>query len=466
MPVDTDISRIENKVKMSLLQAEKRLVELEMAVTELKDFREKMKNVDLSGLETLKELPEMKQRFDDLEDLIMAENLGIREMKQMLDEIKTKIPFVEQASESQKQLEGKMSAIGDIQQKISELETLKNEIKNLDDVFRGLSEELVKIKTETTSKPAADFQFLLTKVDGLKKFVDDLNSQKTAVNVRLDGMERSLSLLQTKRTFSPSDDLIKSVENYKNDFANITGRIESMESAARSISENILSLESKVGKFEGFERASAIGKELEMKLGEFKNTEDEIRNLSDSIKSVYANVDLRIDRMKGVEAKFPEIVESVKRLTKEIDRNRIEAIGKATKEDVEKMIQNMENRLGSVQKLPPDVTAKMEMLQRKIDENKIMLSERPRKDEVFELFKNQSGMERIADIERRLMRMERGETETGARTSLRDQLSEPLSAISTQIQTLLDRLVFLESRIGSLERIVQQESAVHPMILE
>ncbi|MHA1743339.1 MAG: hypothetical protein ACTSV6_03695, partial [Candidatus Heimdallarchaeota archaeon] len=64
MPEDKSLGKVEDKFKLSLLQIEKRFVDLEVALGEL---NEKIKKVDV------KAISEMKQRMEDIEDLIMVE---------------------------------------------------------------------------------------------------------------------------------------------------------------------------------------------------------------------------------------------------------------------------------------------------------------------------------------------------------------------------------------------------------
>lgn len=459
MAIDREISRLENKVKMSLLQAEKRLVELEVAVTELKESYAKLKDIDPASLESLKELPEIKAKFDDLEDLIVVENLGVVELKKMMDEIKTKVSEPVEVSKVSAELEARIAPLEEIKTRIFEIDNLKNEIKNLDEVFRGLNEEVAKVKSKVETKPAVDFEFLLTKFNNLKKLVDDLNSRKAAMEVRLDGLERSITFLQTKRTFTPSEDLVRTVENYKSDLANLIGRIEAVEAALRNVSENILTMESKVGKYEGFERATALSKELERKLDEFKHIEDEVKRISGNMQAIYEGVDVRLDRLKNIETKFPEVNESIKRLTKEIDKNRIEILAKAKKEDIEEAAKNLEERLRSKQAPAPDVSAKIEMFERKLDENRIMLQDRVRKEEILNLLSKTN--QRLDELERKIAQRTLPETRD-VHTVLQEEIGPVLSAISTQISTLLDRLVALETRMGALERYFGPQ----PLILE
>ena len=70
-----DFSKIEDKFKLSLNQIQKRIVDLEVAISELssKTTDTKMPN-------------DLAQRVEDLEDMSMVESMGINELKKMMEQ--------------------------------------------------------------------------------------------------------------------------------------------------------------------------------------------------------------------------------------------------------------------------------------------------------------------------------------------------------------------------------------------
>lgn len=108
-----DLTRIENKFKLSLLQTEKRLVNLEVAIAELE---EKLDKVDLEGIQNL------KQKVEDLEELktnkkdLVAINVRIGSLEESIK----KFEGLEKAPVLNKEIEDKMDEIRDFERRITE----------------------------------------------------------------------------------------------------------------------------------------------------------------------------------------------------------------------------------------------------------------------------------------------------------------------------------------------------------
>ncbi len=108
-----DLTRIENKFKLSLLQTEKRLVNLEVAIAELE---EKLKKVDLEGIQNL------KQKVEDLEELktskkdLVAINVRIGSLEESIKNFEG----LEKAPVLNKEIEDKMNKIREFERSITE----------------------------------------------------------------------------------------------------------------------------------------------------------------------------------------------------------------------------------------------------------------------------------------------------------------------------------------------------------
>ena len=77
-----DLTRIENKFKLSLLQTEKRLVNLEVAIAELE---EKLRKVDLEGIQNL------KRKVEDADVIGLKKNGGLEKAPVVNKEIEVKM---------------------------------------------------------------------------------------------------------------------------------------------------------------------------------------------------------------------------------------------------------------------------------------------------------------------------------------------------------------------------------------
>lgn len=448
---------LENKVKLSLLQAEKRLVDLELSVAELKETGEKLKDFDPSQLQQLSGLDELKQKVDDIEDLIMVETVGIEELKKMMTgsqptEQQTTGETAAQPQELPKDLQDKMAAVEQLQGKVENIGQIEQQIQNVVSEISSLRNELTMMKTTAPGvKFGPEFQLLSTKIDNMKRIVDDLLTRKVELDLKIEGVERSVAFLHSIGTGKVPDDMRRELDIVRRDFSVINSRLDSLENVAHESSETMMKLESSMSKFESFEKASAMSKELGQKLDEFKFVENEMRRLSNRIESVYDNIDKRLDKVKNIEKRFPEVLESLENTNKELDKVRLVALERVSKDEFNERFDSLEKRI-------PDVGSTVSNLSKKIDESKIMILERAKRDELEGLQK------KLGEIEKKIGAIKGGDLEK----ILDEKISEvqgPMSVLSVQISELLGRIVMLESRLGNIEAMVKDRGS-QPIIIE
>ncbi len=473
MQKDTEFSHLENKVKLSLLQAEKRLVDLEVSAAEIKELKDRLSEIDFEALKGAN-IGELKQRLDDLEDVIMVENLGVEELKKMMEDVRDKLqqpsptatvsPEMETKVASIDELHSKMSALEEVHGKMSAPEELKLQISTLTSEIDALKSQLSSGVPAKSGEPTIDMQVVTTKVENLRSLVDNLLARRNEMQMKLDGLEKSMILLQSGGVTGVTESVTRDIENNKRDLVILNSRLDSLERVAKDLSENALKIDSSVKKFESFERASALSKELESRLEEFKFIEGEIRRLSGRIEMVYDNIDKRLDKVKNVEKKFPEVLDAIAELEKDIDKNRLDVLERAKKDDLEEIRRKFELKILDIDKRVPDTSSTIASLARKVDENRIMVLDRPKKDEVLSMIGKVSKGSELGRIKEEL-RAESEELVQNLRMEKAD-LETSLTGLSTQISELLNRLVMLESRIGSLERMVRDTRAIQPIILE
>ncbi len=448
---------LDDKVKMSLLQTEKRLVELDMAVTELRDLKEKLGEFDPAQLQKLSDIDEMKQKVEDLEDLIMVENAGIIELKNMItgeseksaEQAQQPVQQTEVKQELPQEFHDKMAVLDQIQGKVKNINQVEQQIQNISSEISSLRNDLTIMKTVAPGvKLGPDFQLLSIKIDNLKNIVDDLLTRKVELDMKMEGIEKNVSFLHSMGTGKLSDDIRREIDIIKRDYSVTNSRLDSLENVAHDISENMMKVESSVSKFESFEKASAFGKELESKLDQFKFVEGEMRRLSSRIESVYDNIDKRLDKIKNIEKKFPEVLESIEKTNREIDSVKILALDRAKKEDVEERISEIEK------KIQPSMSEALNNLSKKIDENKIMILQRARREELDGISR------RLGDLDKKI-----GSVKSGNIDEKISELQGPVSILSVQISELLGRIVMLESRLANMEASAR-EAPSQPIIIE
>jgi chromosome segregation ATPase len=397
--------KVGDKFKLSILQMEKRFVDLEVALCEL---NEKLKVLDAAAVS------ELKQRVDDVEDLIMVEQAGILELKKMLEEAQEKAKEPQAApsavtispEELEKiastvtvkweerliGLEKKLAAI-EIPQNVTfpeadelrkQIQSLTNQLKNLEFTMNSelgyvkekmITEDLVQtivaeisdlrteygrevreIKEKVGSAPLyADIQFLSNRVKDLKQAVDNLLNMKVEIDSKILNLERSLVEMEGAKLPSGLD---REIDNTKRELIANGKKILALERTVQEASKKFESL-----------NVGEIGKKLEMIR--------EVETLYSRINEIYSDLQRKVD-----------------------------SISKLTPINVESKIRGLEEKIDEVQYSMKDL------------DNKVA------KQEI------------------------------------------PTHVFDSQVSELMEKMIFLETRLRALERMMQQPTKAEPIILE
>jgi len=78
----TEVEAPKKTTKSDILKVEKRVIDLELVIAELK---ESLKVIDV------KAISDLKQKIEDLEDLVWVQDAGMIELKKILDSMQSKI---------------------------------------------------------------------------------------------------------------------------------------------------------------------------------------------------------------------------------------------------------------------------------------------------------------------------------------------------------------------------------------
>lgn len=442
-----EFGKMEDKFKLSLLKVEKRFVDLELMVNELK---EKLQEANFEEIKNLKE------RIDDLEDLIMVEQAGIIELKKMMedvgsklkppqltvpDELKERIAKIEQQVAKPVEFD-KDSIQQQVQSIVDEISSLRSE----------MNKELMSLKEgrSVTGKAGIDVQFLSSKFDSLKTNVDELHRRKVEADVKIQTIEKILSELQTRSSAALPENLAEEIKNNRKDWMVVNGRIDSLENVVKDISETVPKLEASLGKFESFEKASLLSKELENKIEKFKFIENEMRRLSSRMEMIYDSVDKRLDKIKGIEKKFPELNETISKIMKDVDRNKIELIDAVKKEDLENITKDFESKM-----------PKMESINSRINSLESMMASVQKEYENLAQGKPKTSK----DVVSRIDQIEKSVNELKSLINM-IEMQRPSDVLESQMNEIVERLVFLESRLSAIESMFKQSTKIQPIILE
>ncbi|MBI4894432.1 MAG: hypothetical protein HY833_01710 [Candidatus Aenigmarchaeota archaeon] len=408
-------SDIENKVKLSLSHTEKKIVDLEIGLAEFKDTMSKFSGMSQESISDIAQLPDIKQRVEDLEDLVMVETAGIEELKDLMEDIRNGMG--PQKPESQMAPE-KIALIDELERKMSSLDEVK---RGLDD----LSHEIASMKqgamqAGSPSMPQ-DTQLLSARIENVKTVLEELIKRKVEVDMKIEKLDKTMSFMQTRSPEQMSQEMKRDFEALNRNFSVVNSRMDAIEGVSKSLSDDMQKVRSLMQRFDTFDKASGLAKDLQARMEEFKFIENEVKRVSSRVEGFYENLDQRLDKIREFERVFPQ-------LRQEFDRMRDE-------------------------------------IMKRMDENKISVLDRATKDETSALRDRMSQLEsklsgtQFRDMEAAVDRMKQD-----LRQAVKEA-HEPLNVINIEISDMLSRIVGMETRLGNIERMFQSGRS-RPVIIE
>jgi len=502
-----NFDKMSDRFKLTLLQMEKRFVDLETAISET---REKLKDVNIDLLTSL------QQRVDDIEDLIMVEQAGILEIKKMMEaeqqkrkdtadvaavaRVEDRLDKIDQAvkslsaeqpglevEERLKKLQGDVASLsvravpdlGEIHEKIAEKEQQLNSLKGaIDDQMVTFERRVRDIMTKSPEKMGIDFDFVSSKIDSLKTGLDIMTDRKVETDLKIAGLEEKIALLDNKIRESLSQKFLDEIKINKRDIMTTNVRVESVEKVLREITGETHELGKTVKKFENFERLTLLNKEVEEKLQRFKFIEDETSRLSSRMELMYNDLDKRLETVRSIEKGFGKVSDAVSNLMKEVDRNKFETSQRLKKEDVQNMVKGLEQQNREIEKMFGEFENRMRMITKSqvgqlksdMERMKAVVGGLDKMKDVKPadvgrwLGEANALNTRVEELSHRLGNLE------GRIASMQSSVSEARQPnLDMQLGEMVNKLVFLETRLGAMENVMsrtQSETKVQPIILE
>lgn len=390
-------------VNMRLLQAEKRIVDLEMVVSQLQEMKNQIDSIQTAVQQQPQAPqlpPDLTQRIDDLEDAVMVENLGIEEVKKMMSEVKENMN-AQQAAPAIPSEE-----IGQLAQKIERIKDAVMEIQ---------------------SRPQPN---------------EDMTAFKNWIEAKVTDLEKKIAVLSVVEG-APSQIADRDLENYKRDVSVVSMRIDSLETVTKGLSESMIKVESALKKFDTFERAASLSKVMEAKIEEFKFIESEIRRISNRVETMYSNIDQRLDKITDLDRKSGEIMQAVDKLGAEIDKTKIIVLDRAEKSRVVEMERKInENRLMMEERIRKD---ELTNVIKEVERSHAEILKKIKQMETTDVNKTIDQIK--SDMAKRL-----------------GEVKDPIAMMNMQMSELVNKLVALEIRLNGLEKMAEER--VQPVILE
>lgn len=443
----------EENIKIKFLELEKRFVELEMVVSQLKD--------QLKGFEQ-KKIEEFLNRLDELEDQVLIETAALDELRNLLEASDT--------SELHKKIEGLRNELenkfNEVFNKLSSVsEEVKSHLNEIKEIKKKVEEEISKKIPESFINDFVrldnEVRFLTAKLLSVSKDIEQISSEIRLVKPEvvkeflskvmeikneIEGKFQELNTLISSMT--ASREKIEEIPIIKNNISELNRRIGEMAANVESVSAQMNMYPSKKELEDLKSIVNSINQEindLKLKIGTMEKIEKTVSNLENStlklderINSVIEEINslkLKIENKKELE-KIEKMIAEVNSLWQKIskqdeDISKVKDSLKSVKDEIEKKfvrVDEFSNFVIDLKKIS------MEVEKLKKDELSFLTKDEMKsvKDEIFELKK-------IA------------------------QELKSHSIPKELIQNLANKLNFLEAKIKEFE---ERKSKIQPIILE
>ncbi len=492
-------------LKKDVLQIQKKVADLELTATELKEA--------LSKFDTAV-LDELKQRVEDIEDLTMVENAAVIELKKMLEGTKPEQPqetTSPQLEERLNSLEQKVSGITvpnveeikssitsslptaptvditklegalvelrsgfdilqtDLNNKISGFEERVSQMKNTLTFLPDLNTLKVDLKNEVLSA-LPDYELVRSDMQSIvETFRSELETEKGKIEATLEMVKNQIETPLPERA-------VEELEKIRNDWLVNIGKIEAVEKFVENFSNEMNQLKPIIKKLETFEKLMDLQTEITEKLNAFKEYRDHIEDAMVKNEEVEKRIQREVSKMKNTEKMFSQIDKSLSVLSKEMERN---------KRETDEVVEPLEDRIESMVKNVRDFQDVTMSLDKKLEsiEKTLTMSQ----DDMSVLQGNLMSMENrlsesgLSDVKNVVLSLEGKidaikslipEDTTNELVKKINELDSKMESIRAssvfdeQMSEIVSRLVFLESRLVAMEGMIQDIPRYSPIVVE
>ena len=456
------------KLSARVLHNEKKLLDMEIAVHEMKEIAENLKNVNPAAFNHLNEIPEFIQRMEDIEDLIMVENAGVQEIKDILEDIakqggsplqaaQSPAPQTEtEHHEAPAPVEAKIPE--DLEKKMGELSELSDRIKGIEDLIGQLhakdaqgespSPKLAEVNKDIINRNISTVQ---SRIDGLEDVVKSLSDEIRKVNTttqQINTYDKVTSFMS--KMDSKMNELQQTEERLHKIYDSVgAGEIQKIKRGIEEMHRNDINA-------------------LKDKLEKTKRSVSQI-GISD-IEKVLNGVEMRMDHMEKRidEMDFSTVSQDTKKMSDMVEQlqQEITSFGVG---DINQNFKTIIRRLTEVEGKMDNVESKsgIEGLE-DINQNFKNISHDI--EDLREELKDKAGIADIEPAKNRIADLERLPTEF---RKIKDEFAEkvaknrePLEVFGIEMSDMSSRMIGLETRLGRLENLLQRSGAMRPVVLE
>jgi chromosome segregation ATPase len=507
-----------SKFKTQFLNIEKKFIDLELTVNEL---TEKIKSLEEKDTKILEE------KISDLEDFIMVEQAGIVEIKKTLEDLGAKLESpaeygkpIAEMQEKLKKIESSLSGMvpeGELAKKLDEmekkipatttvdLEPVNSRLNKIEAQFgkepdveyknriNKIEAELAVLKTtietahrnfyetleefrrkiDVEKKLPLDYEVVSSKIELLRNNLDQLARKETEFALKSSEFEKKFEIINQRITNTLNEPVLDEIKNNRKDIIGTGSKIESLEKIISDLNRDLQGVRGSIDKFESLEKATLLSKDIENKIERFKFIEEEMRRVSSKVEMIYDSIDKRLEKVKIADTKIDELSRVLDATRKEIDQNKVQLLERVKKEDMGglyKKLNDIEN------KMKPELVMKMfEEFRNNVNHE---LMERARREEVKNIY------DRLSNIEAKIKPELVDKMAQDFKSHINQQMSEiedkyakefdhvrvlvegAGSDLNSQFNEIVEKIIFLETKLDTLERFLQENAPPQPIILE
>jgi DNA repair exonuclease SbcCD ATPase subunit len=302
------VNKFEDKIKLGGLINEKRFADLELKIGEL---NEKLKEVTT-------DFPKLKEKAEELGDLLNIVNLGLVEYKDNFEKIDSSF------SEFKKIPETLESVRANLENKMRELnESVSNLTANVD-MLKNLKEDIVKSTEETIS----------SKVKTLEEGIEQNKVEMEHVKRDLDGFSVALRSFERTIELTNLDDIIRRFDSLDRKINNTETELEKLRSIAPNVSittvdveilkkklremgSSIMDVLNRMNEFEiNINKKTYLIEDLTKMIGseDFKTQISKLEDTKTSMEKIYNDVNERVSRLTNFDEEIIKLKASIEEL--------------------------------------------------------------------------------------------------------------------------------------------------------
>lgn len=442
-----------DNTKRDLSFLQKKISELEISVSEISESIEK---IDLSKING------MEQKVSDIEDLIMVENAAVLELKKMLEgqaagqDAKPN----EEITNRLNALEEKISNVPRAQTDTTQIDELKSSVENISsrvsDIKHGIDTSSFDSRFQEiengVNQKISDMDSKISYALGVNKIVEEFRSD---MDMKRKSLETMANSIEEKLRMPLSERAVEELEKIRNDWIMNTARLDSIETIVQTFSKSVEYLKPAVKKLETLEKMVNLHQELEDKMREFEQVEQSIENSVRRNEDTELKIQREANKLKDTNRDLQDLREDVADM----------------KGYFNSMIDSMKDRLGDLEEHSDSEGDSLDESYNKLNEIQDKIATIESDMSVFQgslmSFENKMSEVGFSDVTGRLdslsdevYSMKSMEPEPTDKTNelvntinkLEDRINLLESnSMDGQMTQLLERLIFLESRLAALE---------------